>query len=163
MIWVDYIIIGLLCITLLTGILKGFSLQVFSLVAWLMALLVGLNFSRDFSFFLQPTISDPAARMAASFTVLCLMTRLVGSVIGMLLYRLIKKPTLSILDRLGGMIFGIVNGAIFVTIIIMLCGLSVLPKSPWWKESKLIPPFQSIALWMRDNSPSELAKHLHYQ
>ncbi|MDD5277383.1 MAG: CvpA family protein [Methylovulum sp.] len=163
MIWVDYIIIGLLCITLLTGILKGFSLQAFSLVTWLMALLVSLNFSRDFSFFLQPTIGDPAARIAASFTILCLITRFIGGLISLLLRKLIKKPTLSIVDRLGGMVFGVANGAIFVTIIVMLCGLSVLPKSPWWKESKLIPPFQSIALWVRDNSPSELAKHLHYQ
>lgn len=162
MIWIDYIIIGLLCITLLTGMLKGFGLQIFSLLAWVLALLVSLNFSRDFSFFLQHTIIDPAARIAASFAALCLITRFVGSLIGVLLSRLLKKPALSIIDRLAGMVFGIAHGAIFVTIIIMLCGLSVLPKSPWWKDSKLIPPFQSIAMWLRDHSPPELAQYVHY-
>ncbi len=163
MIWIDYVIIGLFSITLLAGVLKGFSLQVFSLLAWLLALLVGLNFSRDFSFFLQPTLSDPAARMAASFVALCLITRFVASLIGLLLGGLLKKPALSVIDRLGGMVFGIAHGVILVTLIILLSGLSVLPKSPWWKESKLIPPFQSIALWLRDHSPSELAKYVHYQ
>ncbi len=163
MIWIDYFIIVLLSIALLAGVLKGFSLQVFSLLAWLMALLVGLSFSPDFSLFLQSSLNDPAARMAASFAALCLITRLIGSLIGLLLSRLLKKPKLSIVDRLGGMVFGVAHGAVFVTLIIMLSGLSVLPKSPWWKESKLIPPFQSIALWMRGHSPSGLAKYMHYQ
>lgn len=162
MIWIDYIIIGLLCITLLTGLLKGFSRQVFSLLVWIVALLVGLHFSRDFSVLLPPSISDPAARIAASFLALCTITRTVGALIGILLGALIKKSALSILDRIGGMIVGVAQGAIFVTIIIILAGLSVLPKSPWWKESKLIPPFQSIATWLRDHSPSGLAKYVHY-
>jgi membrane protein required for colicin V production len=163
MIWIDYVILVLLCVTLLMGVFKGFNYQFFSLLAWLVALLISLGFSRDFSMFLPQGISDPGAKMAASFAILCLITRFVGSLIAMLLNELIKKPSLSIFDRLGGMCFGIVHGAIFATILIMLAGLSVLPKSPWWKESKLIPPFQSIAVWLLDHSSSELAKHVHYR
>ena len=37
MIWIDYVIIGLVSIGLIIGLLRGFSLEVFSLVFWVLA------------------------------------------------------------------------------------------------------------------------------
>lgn len=163
MIWIDFAIAGLLCLALIMGLLKGFSRQAFSLVCWLLAVWVGLSFSLGFSSFLKSTITDPAARMAISFVALCLITLMVGGLIRLLLGELVKKSNLNINDRLGGVLFGAAHGMVFVTILVMLAGLSVLPHSPWWKESKLIPPFQAITLWLRDHIPSELTKNVHYR
>lgn len=163
LIWIDFAIIGLTSISLLIGLLRGFSQGVYSLINWILATGVGLTFSREFAFFLRLTLSDPVARIAASFAVLFFITLLVGGLIRILLGDLVKKNHLTLLDRLGGMIVGIGHSIIIVTVIVMLTGLSVLPQSPWWKESKLIPPFQTFALWLRDHVPSELAKHVRYQ
>jgi len=163
MIWIDFAIIGLQCITLIAGLLKGFSQQAYSLMCWLLAVSVGLNFSPEFSMFLKSTISDSSAQMAASFAALCLITLTVGGLIRILLGELIKKSKLTVAERLGGMVVGIAHGMIFVAVLVMLAGLSVLPHSPWWKKSKLIPPFQSIVLGLHDRIPSELTKNVHYR
>ncbi|MGZ8189596.1 MAG: CvpA family protein [Methylococcaceae bacterium] len=163
MIWIDFAIIGLISISLLIGLLRGFSLGFYSLMNWILATWVSLTFSREFEFFLKPALSDPAARIATSFVILFFITLLVGGLIRVLLGELVKKNHLTILERLGGMIVGIAHSIVVVTIIVMLTGLSVLPQSPWWKESKLLPPFQTFALWLRDHVPSELAKHVRYQ
>lgn len=163
MIWIDFAIIGLLSLALIMGLLKGLGRQAFSLVCWLLAVWVGLNFSQGFSFFLKAMISDPAAKMALSFVALCLITLMVGGLIRLLLGELVKKSNMNINDRLGGVLFGAAHGMVYVTILVMLAGLSVLPHSPWWKESKLIPPFQAIALWLREHVPSELTKNVHYR
>jgi len=36
-----------------------------------------------------------------------------------------------------------------------------LPDDLWWKESKLLPPFQLCAIWLRDHIPSGLAEYVH--
>ncbi len=163
MIWIDFAIIGLLCITLIAGLLKGFSQQIYSLFCWLLAVAVGSNFSHEFSMFLKPSLSDPSALMAASFVALSLITLTVGGLIHFLLGELIKKSGLTLAERLGGMVFGIGHGVLFVVVLVMLAGLSVLPHSPWWKKSKMIPPFQAIVLGLHAHLPSDLTKNVHYR
>ena len=59
MIWVDYAIIGLILISSVIGLLRGFIREAFSLVIWVIAIWVGLTFSREFSSFLDGIISYP--------------------------------------------------------------------------------------------------------
>ncbi|MGZ8151737.1 MAG: CvpA family protein [Methylovulum sp.] len=162
MIWIDFAIIGLISIYSLSGLLRGFSLVVFSVINWVLAAAVALVFCLDFSVFLAAKIIDPTARIAVSFAILFLLTLIVGILIRFLLGELVNKNQLNFIDRFGGMLFGVAHGMIAVTLIIMLAGLSVLPDSPWWGESKMIPPFQATAIWMNNHIPSELAKLIHY-
>ena len=92
MIWVDYTIIGLVSFGLITGLLRGFSVEVFSLVFWLLAIGVALGFCRDFSVFLESTISNTIPKIAASFTLLLMITLIVGRLIRMLLGESLYKP-----------------------------------------------------------------------
>jgi membrane protein required for colicin V production len=163
MIWIDYVIIGLVSFGLILGLLRGFNLEVFSLVFWMLALVIGLGFSREFSVFLESTISNLLSKTAASFALLFLITLTVGVCIRMLLGELINKPKLTLVDRFGGMIFGFVHGMFVVMVLVMLAGLTPLPNDLWWKESKLLPPFQTGAIWLRDYIPSGLAEYINYR
>ena len=162
MIWIDYAIIGLILISSIIGLVRGFIREAFSLVLWVFAIWVGLTFSRDFSSFLEGLISYPSARIAAAFAVLFFLTLIMGAIISYLLGELVKKTGLTGSDRFAGMIFGIVRGLVVVAIIIMLAGLTPLPEDSWWKESLLIPPFQSLAVWLHDHIPSGLAGYVKY-
>jgi membrane protein required for colicin V production len=163
MIWLDYFIIGLVLIGFISGFLRGFSLEFFSLVCWLLAIGIGLSYSREFSVFLESNISNPLPKITASFLSLFLITLIVGSFIRVLLGESIKKPGLTFADRLGGMIFGVLHGMVVVLVLVMLAGLTALPDDPWWKESNLLPPFQTYAIWLRDHIPSGLAQYIHYR
>lgn len=164
MIWVDFVIIGLVFIYLVTGLIRGFGREVFSLVFWLLGVWVGLNFSREFSRFLESTISYPPARIAASFACLFVITLVLGALIGFLLgEELINNSGLTFSDRFLGMIFGCIRGLVVVAVMIMLAGLTPLPEDSWWKESQFIPPFQSLALWLRDHNSSSMAGYINYR
>ncbi len=162
MIWIDYAIIGLVSISLVIGFLRGFIKEAFSLVVWILAIWVGLGFSREFSGFLSTLITYPSARIAASFAILFFLTLIVGGLIGYLLAELVKKTGLTGTDRFAGMLFGIARGMVVVSIFVMLAGLTPLPEDSWWKESVLIPPFQSLAVWLREQVPSGLAGNINY-
>ena len=163
MIWIDYVIIGLISIGLIKGMLRGFSLEIYSLLLWILATGVGLILSRGFSVFLEASINDSVPKIAASFALLFLITLIVGVVIRMILGESIKTDNLTFLDYLGGMIFGIVHGMLLVVILVMLAGLTALPDDLWWKDSKLLPPDQTSAIWLRDHIPSGLAGYIHYR
>ncbi len=162
MIWIDYTIVGLILISSVIGLLRGFFREAFSLVIWVAAIWIGLTFSREFSVYFDALISYPSARIATAFAVLFFMTLILGGLISYLLGELVKKTGLTGTDRFVGMFFGIARGMVVVAIIIMLAGLTPLPEDPWWKESTLIPPFQSLAVWLRDHIPSGMAGYVNY-
>jgi len=162
MVWIDYAIIGLISISSVIGLFRGFIREAFSLVIWIVAIWVGLTFSREFSGFLEGIINYPSARIASAFAALFFVTLILGALISYLLGELVKKTGLTGSDRFLGIIFGIARGLVVVAIVIMLAGLTPLPEDSWWKESVLIPPFQSLAVWLHDHIPSGLAGYVKY-
>ena len=163
MIWIDYAIIGLIGISAMIGLFRGFVREALSLTTWALAFWVGLSFSRDFSIYLKPVIDLPSARMAASFVILFLLTLILGGLIVYLLAQLVDKTGLTGSDRLAGLLFGIGRGIVVVAVIVLLAGLTPLPADPWWKDSQLIAPFQSVALWLRDQLPAGVAGKIDYR
>ncbi|HYE36482.1 CvpA family protein [Methylocaldum sp.] len=163
LVWIDYCIVGIIGLSALIGLLRGLMREVFSLCAWISAAWIGLRFSRDFSVYLDSVISIPSARIAASFAVLFFASLILASLIGFLLYKLVQSTGLTGTDRLAGMVFGIGRGTIVVAVLVLLAGVTPLPEDPWWKESALIPPFQSLALWLRDQLPSDFGGYVKFR
>lgn len=163
MIWIDFTLIGLVFVSFVIGLLRGFIKEVFSSAFWILASWVSLSFSREFSGFLESTISYPPVRMFASFVALFAITLSLGGLIAFLLSVLAENTRLTFMDRFGGMIFGVVRGIIVVTVVVMLAGLTPLPKDSWWTESTLIPPFQTLAVWLLDHISSGMAEYISYR
>lgn len=163
MIWIDYALSALLALSAFLGALRGYKLQFFFLVCGLAALLVGLGFSRDLAYFLPSSIKDPNARLAVAFVCLYVMTTLLGRVIQIVLGNILNGAALGWPDRIGGLALGLLQGGLWLTAIVILAGLSVLPASPWWPKATLLPPFQTIALWFQKHVPSDLLDTIHYR
>lgn len=162
MIWIDYAIIILILISSVIGLLRGLVREAFSLVTWVVAFWVSLSFSREFSNLLAGIISYPSVRSAIAFLILFIVTLILGALLSYMLSELVKKTGLTGSDRFIGMFFGIARGVIIISIVVMLAGLTPLPEDLWWKESILIPSFQSLAVWLRDYIPSGLADYIKY-
>lgn len=158
MIWVDYTIIVLILISSVIGLLRGFIKEAVSLFIWLIAIWIGLTYSRTFSVLFEDFIDSPSARIATASALLFFTTLILGAMISYLLGELVNRTGLTGSDRFVGMIFGIARGLVVVSIVIMLAGLTPLPEDSWWKESILIPPFQSLAVWLRNHVPSDLGQ-----
>ncbi|MGR8929426.1 MAG: CvpA family protein [Gammaproteobacteria bacterium] len=163
MIWIDYAISILVLVSAVIGLFRGFIKEAFALFIWVVAIGIGFYYSRDFAVLLQSAISYPSARIATAFLILFVMTLILGSLISFILNHLIEKTGLTGTDRLLGMLFGIVRGAVLVALMVMLAGVTPLPEDPWWKQSLLIPPFQALAVWLKAHIPSELMAHIRFR
>ncbi len=162
LIWVDYCILGLIGLSALIGLIRGLIREVFSLVSWGVAIWLGLHYSREFSVYLEKLIPLPSARMAVSFLAIFIGVLMVGAVLGYFLGKLVGSTGLGGTDRLAGLLFGVARGALIVAVLVVLAGLTPLPEDAWWKQSRLIPPFQSLALWLRAQIPSGLAAQIKF-
>lgn len=153
--WADYGIIGIIGLSGLIGLIRGLIREVFSLVAWGAAVWIGLHYSQALSAHLEQVVALPSARALLAFAILFVASLILAGMLAYLLGKLVESTGLTGTDRLAGLIFGIARGTLIMAVLVLLAGATPLPSDPWWRESKLIPPFQSLALWLRTQIPSD--------
>ncbi len=161
MIWVDFIILGIIGVSALISLVRGFVREAFSLAAWVLAFWVAWSFFRDLSPYLS-WFSTPSVRHATSFITLFIVTLMLGGLVNFLIGQLVDKTGLGGMDRLLGMLFGAARGGVLVAILVVLAGLTPLPNDPWWQQSQLIGYFQELAIWLRSLLPPEISEHFNF-
>lgn len=158
----DYCLLGMVGFSALLGLLRGLLREVFSLVLWVGGGVLALRYNHALAAHLQAIIPQDTTRLAVSFALLYLGVLLLGGLVVSLLARLLSSSGLGGIDRLGGVLFGVARGAVIAAVLVTLAGLTSLPREPWWKQSRLIPPFQSLAVWLRGKIPQGLAAQVNY-
>jgi membrane protein required for colicin V production len=162
MIWIDYGILGLIGLSALIGLIRGLIREVFSLCLWAAAVWAAMTYARMFSVHFNAMIPVPSMRMAAAFALIFVGALLLGGMVGFLLGKLIDSTGLTGTDRLAGVLFGVARGVLIAAVLVFLGGMTPLPQDPWWKQSKLIPPIQSLVVWLKTQVPSDLASHVKF-
>jgi membrane protein required for colicin V production len=160
MIWADYAILGIIGLSALLSILRGFVREILSLVAWVLAFWVALTFMHHLAGYLTEIVPVPSVRLVSAFLMLFLGTLLIMGVVNYVIGKVVAATGLSGTDRMLGIFFGIVRGILIVAVLVFVAGLTSLPRDPWWRESLLIKYFEPIALWIRGLLPEEAASYL---
>ncbi|MDD4914469.1 MAG: CvpA family protein [Methylococcales bacterium] len=159
---VDYSIAGMLAFSAIFGFLRGFIQEAVSLLVWLAALWVCTQYSQDASTLLQDKITIQPVRLAVACALLFFATLFIGSLINSLLLQIAIKG-LSDGERLLGLTCGLLRGWLLIFVLVLLAGATHLPEEAWWKQSQLLPPFQSMAIWLKDHIPPNLAAYINYR
>lgn len=163
MIWIDYVILGVVGLSALISVVRGFIKEALSLLGWIAAIWIGLAFSEDIGALLADNISVPSVRIALAFFALFIATLFVAGLIIYLVGLLVQKTGLSGTDRMLGVIFGVARGVLIVGILVLLAGLTPLPNDPWWRESILVPHFERLAVEIRGLLPADIAQHFEFR
>ena len=156
------LIVGIILLSALISLVRGFVREAFSLAVWVLAFWVSWSFFRDLEVPLQAWIGSPTARLGIAFAALMIATLTVGGLVNYLIIQLVERTGMSGTDRLIGMIFGAARGVLLVAILVLLAGLTSLPNEDWWLESTLVGYFQELSFWLRDLLPSEFGDHFRY-
>ena len=162
MIWVDYIIIGIIALSALVSLIRGFVREALSLATWFIAAWIAWAFFRDLAPYLQDWISTPSLQLGIAFIILLVVTLILGSLINFLIVKLIHATGLTGTDRMIGVLFGAARGVVLVAVIVVLAGLTPLTHDPWWDDSTLIPYFQDLAVALKRELPAEIAGYFNY-
>ena len=158
--WVDYFILGVCAISILVGSLRGLVKEAFSLAVWIAAFLVAFQYSGAIAENMLNSISLPSARSALAFSGLFIAVLIIGGLLTYLIGKLVEKTGLSGTDRLLGGIFGAMRGLILIVALILVAGLTPIPRDPWWGESRSIESLMPLADWAATFLPETILSHL---
>ena len=146
--WADWVIVIIIVMSSLFGLWRGFVKEALSLVVWAAALIIAISFRYQASVMLEPHISTPSVRDIAAFSLLFILTLIVGALITRLVSTLVKMTGLSGTDRILGIVFGIMRGLVVVMAILLLAPAVVpVDQDGWWQQSAVIPRFLAFEDW----------------
>jgi membrane protein required for colicin V production len=157
MIWVDIVIPGIIIISALFSLIRGFVREALSLIGWCAAFWVALNFANGLADLFLTGIAAPSLRIVVAFVILFVVTLVLAALVNHLACQLVKRTGLSGTDRMIGMVFGVARGAVVVSALVLLAGLTAMPQDPWWQESVMITYFQDLAVWLRSVVAPEIS------
>ena len=145
----DWILLAIVALSALFGLMRGFVGVAVSLAAWLLAGWAAFRFGADVAQALAPSPEGPGvAQVLGGYAVSFLGVLLVVGLAGWGLRKLVHSAGLSGLDRTFGLALGLVRGAFVASAVVLLMGLTTLPREPGWHESAVVPVFVPGARWL---------------
>ena len=155
----DFAIIGIIVISTLIAIIRGFVKEAISLTTWILAVVISSLLSAKLAVLLPDSIQIPSLRIAISMAILFVCTLLVGGLANFLISTLVSHSGLSGTDRALGVVFGAVRGVLIVAVLILIGGLMQLSQDGWWQESLLLGYFETVAVWLKALLPDDVAEY----
>ncbi|MBT5387297.1 MAG: CvpA family protein [Porticoccaceae bacterium] len=147
----DLVILAIVAISGLISLVRGFVKEAMSLVIWIAAFIVAMNFKEPVSEMLVNFIELASFRQLAAWGGLFVGTLLLGAVVNFLLGKLVSSTGLSGTDRTLGLVFGVFRGLLIVLALVVILPKAVpVDQDPWWNASALIPLFQGFETWGRE-------------
>jgi len=107
-------------------------------------------------------LHDADVRRLAAFLGIVLSMLGILSLAAFVLRTLLPRPAPGLTDRGVGAVLGMVRGAVVVAVMVLLAGLTSLPKKTDWHESPLVGIFQPVAEKVLEWLPSSVARQFRY-
>jgi membrane protein required for colicin V production len=154
--WIDILIIVVIVIAIAVGAWRGFIHETLSLLAWVASFVIARFFAPDVAHWLDQYIESQALILLLSWIIPFLSTLIAFNLLKVLLISIITVVGLRPVDRLLGAVFGALKGALLVTAAVLIIQLVLSRSGEAFKtESRLVPHFQVIALWMLETLDKE--------
>ena len=153
------IVVGL---STLFAFVRGVIREVIALAAWVVGLFAAVTFTPSLGDWLPESFGGPALRYVIAFVLILVAALLAGSFIAWPIAKAVRAAGLGFVDRFLGSIFGLARGLLLVIALVLLAGLTGLPRSSWWQDSVLAPPLVAAALGLSAYLPRAWADALDY-
>jgi membrane protein required for colicin V production len=159
--WLDYIVIGVLALSIAWGAWRGLVHEVLSLAGWVMAFvaanLLAAPLAESF-----PANMRPELRVVAAFVVVFIATLVITTLATALITKFVKVSVLQGLDRWLGALFGLVRGLLIVIALAIVAGLTSLPATSVWRESATGYSLAQTVVQLKPWLPPALVSRLKY-
>ncbi|MBS1200105.1 MAG: hypothetical protein H6R27_783 [Proteobacteria bacterium] len=145
----DYLFIGILVVSLMLGVMRGFVREGIALLVWLIGLWLAWHYADLLHPYLGGTLAQPGLREWVARVLMLALVLLVGSAIGALVSYLVTRATgLAVTDRLLGAMFGLFRALVMIGVFVIVGQGLDLDGERWWKSSRLMPYAEHAGSWL---------------
>ncbi|WP_416308193.1 CvpA family protein [Neptunicella sp. SCSIO 80796] len=145
--WIDFAILGVILLSTLISLVRGFVKEAISLAVWIGAFFIASQFYADLAVYLT-SIDDSMIRNGVAIAILFVVTLILGGLLNYVVSQLVQHTGLSGTDRSLGAVFGLLRGALIVSALLFFLDVfTPAPGTQWWQSSVLVPEFKVIVEW----------------
>ncbi len=130
--WVDLAVLGVVVVSALFGLLRGFVRESLGVIAWVLAAVAASPYG---AFpYTQPIarqhIADPGIADAVAFGAVFIVVLAILLLVAGIISRVVRRSMLGSLDRTLGLAFGVVRGAVLIASAYIIAGFA-FPIEQW--------------------------------
>jgi membrane protein required for colicin V production len=172
--WLDVVVLLIVVISAVIGVARGFIKEAVALITWIAAIWLAVAFSGTLAEWLPESLERARfslggtefeitnMRVGIACIGIIVVILVAGATVNYLLGKITRAQVLKGADRFLGLMFGVARGLAIVLMMVIAAGVTNAPKSNWWQEAALIPPFERGAVHVLALLPRDLAQHFSF-
>ena len=156
---IDWAIVIILIVSVLSAAKHGFFVEAFSLAGIILGLLLASWNYQKLLPWIDRWVHSPGVAEAIAFIAIAIAVMVIAGLAGRLIRWSVRSVGLGWADRFIGAIFGLLKGCVLVTLGIMAIA-AFLPHATWLDRSKFAPYFLSAAHEASAITPAQLGERI---
>jgi membrane protein required for colicin V production len=137
----DGLLFGIMLVSALLAMVRGFSREVLSVVSWVIAAAAAFFFYEPLTPFARQYISSDTVAMAAAALGVFVITLIIVSFLTLKIADFIIDSRIGALDRMLGFVFGAVRGLLLVVVAMLFFNWLAPEEQPTWVAQAGSKPF----------------------
>ncbi|MBC7405759.1 MAG: CvpA family protein [Cytophaga sp.] len=158
----DYLILFVLLCSIVISTMRGLIKEVLSLVSWVVSFVVANAYGATVANWMPEFLPGQMLRLIVAFVALFIGVRLLMALLMRAVDTLIKASGLSLADRGLGGLFGLARGCVIVMAVVLLCGMTSIPRQAFWKDALLSPLAVTAAQTIMPFLPGSVTQHVRF-
>lgn len=158
----DYAVLAIIGISIIVSMMRGAIKELLALFGWVAAFYIAKTYSSQLAPLLPVDIPTEALKTLAAFLILLVAILFLNSLLSVAVSSMVRKIRLGWLNRFLGVIFGFLKGLLIVCVIVLLAGLTSLPKEKMWTDAMLSSPLEVLVKSALPWLPKSVTKHVKF-
>lgn len=157
---IDWLLLGILAVSVLIGLWRGLVFEVMSLLGWVVAYFAAQWLTPLTAAYLPLGTEGSSVNQMFAFALSFVLVLVLWGLLARLVRLLISATPLTVIDRLLGAVFGLLRGLVLLLVITTLASMTPAAKSPTWTESRGAVWLTALLKDMKPLLPAAVAEHL---
>jgi membrane protein required for colicin V production len=158
--WIDFALLGVLLLSFVVGLWRGFVLEVLALLGWVVAYFAAMALAPTWARHLPIGEADSSLSFAAGFALAFIVVLVGWGLASRLLRLLINATPLRGADRVLGAAFGLLRGMLLLLALASVVALTPAATSPEWHRSQGVQWLAVALQGLKPLLPRDIAQFL---
>lgn len=156
----DWILLGVVLVSMLVGALRGLIVELLSLANLAAAFVLAQWLAPDVASRLPMAGAPETIRYVAAFGIVFVVALFAGSILIWLVGKMFQVAALRPADRALGAVFGLLRGGVLLLAAAVVVGMTPMKDDSWWTGSTLAGWATATVRGLKPVLPQEFGKYL---